>query len=317
MSQLEIVIRAVLLLLPAAMVGLGGVFAYRWRHAFYLARAILIVTACALLTSSAFAYYYDLPLLFWVWQLLIALPCMAFSLSCVTTVTRLRMAIVSPRRWEFVLLAISPLFLAGAVWQLNIMTTPVVDDIQPSPKRSLITRQAKESAYTDRGRRVLLFELIPESMASFDVAGDDGLVVSGTPAPYRSIRLTEANGHSNCVGWVFAGAHHLMLCSDVEKVLEDNGYMQTQAPRVGDLVIYRDDSHLVTHAGRVAYLLNEDQPLIESKWGYQGVFLHLPQGSPFGMNWTFYRSSRSNQHLLLTTPPVLDADPDPAADAPP
>lgn len=298
------------MLLPAVIVGLGGFLAFQWRHSLYRARAVLFVTACALLISTAFAYCYHLPVLFWVCQLLIGLPCIALSIACGAIMNQIRRAVASPRRWELVLLAISPLFLAAAVWQLDVMTTPVISELDPSPRQPLSTRQAKDSAYTDRGREVHLFELNPQSKQSFGITGDDGLVVSDTPAPYRSIRLTEANGECNCVGWVFTGAHHLMQCSDVEMVLEDNGYMPVRAPQVGDLVIYRDDSQTVTHAGRVAYLLNDDQPLVESKWGYQGVFLHLPQGSPFGMNWTFYRSSRPNHHLLLAPPPVPDTDAD-------
>ena len=99
-------------------------------------------------------------------------------------------------------------------------------------------------------------------------------------------------------------------------ILEDNGYRQIKVPQAGDLVIYRDDSAVITHAGRVAFVLNEGQPMIESKWGYQGVFLHRPDGSPFGLNWTYYRSSRPNQHLLRSDPPDLDEESESAASGP-
>jgi hypothetical protein len=43
----------------------------------------------------------------------------------------------------------------------------------------------------------------------------------------------------------------------------------------------------------------EGQPvLVESKWGNLGVFLHPADKTPYGTEFTFYRSARSG-HLLV------------------
>jgi hypothetical protein len=253
-----------------------------------------------------------LPTSFWVAQFALALPCLALTVPDSVVVGKLQTWLAAPRKWEFILLGVSPVLLASTLWQLSIMTAPVIDPLDVTPTQLPSVREAKETALTDRGRQIHLFELKPESKESFSVSGDSGLPASSTPVPYRSIRLTEANGDSNCVGWVFTGGRHLLQCSEIEMILEDNGYREVKTPQSGDLVIYRDESANITHAGRVAFILNDGQTMIKSKWGYQGIFLHLPDGSPFGLNWTYYRSARPNQHLLLTNPTADDEDADPA-----
>ena len=106
---------------------------------------------------------------------------------------------------------------------------------------------------------------------------------------------------SNCVGWVFTGAHSWIQCRDVQHILDDNGYQAAKEARVGDLVLYRDSIGEFAHAGAVVALMDDGRPLIESKWGYQGVFLHLPEGTPYGDFWTYYRSPR-HSHLLHASP---------------
>ncbi len=134
--------------------------------------------------------------------------------------------------------------------------------------------------------------------------------------PYQAIRLTAADGASNCAGWVFTGAHHLMQCCDVNLILEDNGYQQVKEPRVGDLVIYRNNNDVITHAGCVAVILNGTQPMVESKWGYQGVFLHLPEVRLLEQTGPSIELAGSNHHLLLTSPPPADVGAHPAEASP-
>jgi hypothetical protein len=317
MSQSEMIARVLLLLLPALVAGLGGFLAVRRRRTKYVARTIQSVAACTLLGSSIAAYFCGLPPLFWVLQVFLALPCCVEVAVGLTFVKKLNTTLVAPRRWDLALLAIAPVLLACALWQLDDMAAPVIAEFNEKLPLPRSTREAPDIAYTDRGRHIRLFDLQFEENESFALTGDDGLKVSGTPVPFRSIRLTEPDGASNCVGWVFTGAHHLMQCVDVDTILEDNGYQAVKQPQVGDLIIYRDPEKVITHAGRVALLLNGEQPLIESKWGYQGVFMHLPEGSPFGTQWTYYRTHRPNHHLLLTSPPLAEASGRTALETPP
>ena len=303
MSPSSLIIRAFLLLAPALVAGLGGFLAFHLRRSRMKTRAVQLGTALTLLGLSLASYLSELPTFFWVLQLLLALPCFVQFIASLPMVARMTSTLVAPRRWEFGLLALSPILLVWALWQLNSLADP--DILQLEHETQLQTREASETAYTDRGKHLRLFELQPESAEAFSLTGDNGLLMSGTPAPYRSIRVTDPSCASNCAGWVFSGAHHLMQCADVDSIIEDNGYLAVKKPRVGDLIIYRDDENAVTHAGRVAFLLNGEQPFIESKWGYQGDFIHLPEASPFGLHWTFYRSARPNGHLLhMSTPNV-------------
>ena len=305
MSPSSLITRAFLLLAPALAAALGGFLAFHLRQSKIKARVVQLGIALTLLGLSLASYLCELPSFFWVLQLILALPCCVQLSADLPIIAKLASSLIAPRRWDLGLLAVSPVLLIWALWQLNSLADPNVLTLAPEPP--LLTREASETAYTDRGKHVHLFELRPESADAFSLSGDNGLLMTDTPTPYRSIRVTDPTGASNCAGWVFTGAHHLVQCVDVDSILEDNGYQVVKKPRVGDLIVYRDDANAVTHVGCVAFLLNGEQPFIESKWGYQGVFIHLPEGSPFGLHWTFYRSSRPNGHLLHMSP--LAAEP--------
>jgi hypothetical protein len=304
MSPSSLITRAILLIVPALVAALGGFLAYYLRQSRIRSLVAQLATASTLLGLSLASYLSDLPSLFWVVQLLLALPCCVQFTVGLPYVAKMASSLTVPRRWDLGLLALSPILLIWALWQLNSLVDPNVLPLEP--ETPLLTREAPETAHTDRGKHIHLFELRPESAEAFPLSGDQGLLMSDTPTPYRSIRVTDPSGASNCAGWVFTGAHHLVQCSDVDSILEDNGYEAVKKPRVGDLIIYRDDSNVITHAGSVAFLLNGEQPFIESKWGYQGVFIHLPEGSPFGLHWTFYRSSRPDGHLLHMSPLAVE-----------
>ena len=212
-------------------------------------------------------------------------------------------ALAAPHRWGVLLLGISPLFLAGGLWQLNAIATPkggMFEDIKDFPAPDL-KELSEISANTDRGRRIPIFKIREEMLANAAIVGDQGLPLENTPVPYRAIRLGDADSVSNCAGWVFTAAHHWIHCRDVENILDDNGYQVVRIGRPGDLAVYRDQDGAVSHIGCVVASTDEGRPLIESKWGSQGLFLHLPEATPYGDVWSFYHSSRHN-HLLLLTP---------------
>jgi hypothetical protein len=317
MSVSVIVWQAFLLVVPALVVAMGGLLVFQSRHCEKTASAWLSGAASVLLALAVASYCSDLPIIFSIVEVLLALACCLPLVGNLAANLEHSRIVRKPRRWDVVLLGLSPVFVVGAFWQLNSLTAFEPVDLSKEARPTLFHQKAREIAYTDRGRAIPLFELKPESKESFPIAGDAGLALAGTPLPYQAIRLTEASGDSNCVGWVFTGGRYEMQCIDVGTILEDNGYTPVQTPRVGDLVIYRDDEKVVTHLGAVALFLKADQPLIESKWGSQGVFLHLPEGSPFGSNWTYYRSARPNHHLLPTFPSSKEESAHSAADAAP
>lgn len=171
---------------------------------------------------------------------------------------------------------------------------------------------------TDRGRAVQLFK----PPADVQEGGSESSM--GRNYQRRMIELAKTDPRFNCHGWVFTGGRFLMQGSDVELVLEDNGYVAVTEPAPGDVAIYRTANYNaaygdpeyggteygtntlgetansgIEHTGQVKFVDNEGLVVVESKWGTQGRFLHA---APLdGMVLTFYRSSRLG-HLLRFSP---------------
>ena len=112
----------------------------------------------------------------------------------------------------------------------------------------------------------------------------------------RMIRMGPAADRCNCHGWVFTGGRYWLGAADVEHILADNGYRPVSDPHPGDVVIYRTGG-LITHTAVVRAAGGGGPVLIEGKWGWLGVFLHVPEGSWYGREYTYYRSPRPG-HLL-------------------
>ncbi len=112
-----------------------------------------------------------------------------------------------------------------------------------------------------------------------------------------AIRLTPADETCNCHGWVFAGGKYWIGGSQVDQILDENGYHSVSTPKVGDLVIYRASNGDVTHSAVVTATPEGLPALLESKWGCLGVFIHPMNKSPYGTDFTIYHSNRTG-HVL-------------------
>ncbi|CAN5302184.1 hypothetical protein BH10PLA2_BH10PLA2_34940 [soil metagenome] len=307
MSSSLVIWQSGLVLAPALAACLGGFWVFRSRRSSSLIIAAQLTTLGVLIALAVAGLFFELPGWFCLLPLALALPYafhLVANLSVAKTVVR---GIVRQRRWDLALLGLSPLLLAGGYWQVVAFTATEPFDLINGVPQHYNRQKATEVAYTDRQRTIPLFELNQASRENFSIPGDEGLILTGTPMPYRAIRLSEASGDSNCIGWVFCGGQYEMQCQDVPTILEDNGYSQVKTPQLGDLILYRDENNAINHVGTIALFLHGEQPFIESKWGLQGVFLHLPEGSPFGSNWTYFRSSRPNKHLLTRASAPLPA----------
>lgn len=154
-------------------------------------------------------------------------------------------------------------------------------------------REARSgAAVTDRGRPVRTF-----------VAARRPPRPGGTPASVQHhlrrgelLRLSGPAGDCNCHGWVFLGGRSWLLGEDVEAVLEDNGYRRAEAPRPGDLVVYRSADGVIRHSGVVLAVTEGGTPLVESKWGDDGLFAHAAEMPGYGRH-EYYRSGRAGHHL--------------------
>jgi hypothetical protein len=155
-------------------------------------------------------------------------------------------------------------------------------------------------ARTDRGRQVPLYEM-PESALPTGLLTEmeRGMTDEWGPA-LRVIRTGAADRRSDCHGWVFADGQWWMLGRVLKTILEDNGYAAVDEPAAGDLVIYRDGPHEVTHSGVVYAVAPNRRVLIESKWAWLGTHLHRPDDHPYGGRPTYYRSPRAGHRLVIS-----------------
>ena len=148
---------------------------------------------------------------------------------------------------------------------------------------------------TDRGTKIELRE---------SIAARDSQVLSDLESRYLRnshlemavIRNGEADDKSNCHGWVFTGGQFLVSGSEIDVILKENNYRTQHDPQSGDLVIYRS-SGMVIHTAVVQYVMEGQPVLVRGKWGNLGVFLHPAGQSPYGTDFSYYRSPRRG-HML-------------------
>ena len=169
-------------------------------------------------------------------------------------------------------------FLEQAVWRPNLHAEP------------------QTRAITDRGTPVTL-QSPDEIRATSEMAGMEYELLEHWEYDRSLIRLRSPDDRTNCHGWVFTNGRYWLPTDQIPKILDDNGYQVVAAPAIGDLAVYYDASgENITHTA-IVRMVGGDFPIVESKWGWMGVFLHAPEGSCYGPNFKFFRSAR-NDHLL-------------------
>jgi len=158
------------------------------------------------------------------------------------------------------------------------------------------------AAFTDKGRRIVLKtsqaanagHLDERSLQlQFAMLGTHGLrdQVIHVPVGWQN---------TNCHGWVFTGGQFWVTSDQVDRILHDNRYQSSTAPKSGDVAVYRTpESGVVTHTGIVRYVSpSGDTILVESKWGRMGRFIHRHDTHCYGLDeCTFYRSARNGHRL--------------------
>ena len=153
------------------------------------------------------------------------------------------------------------------------------------------TRVATDAvATTDKGRNIELREA-KEVRSASELERLERRILFDIGRVNRQIQIAPANDTHNCHGWVFAGGKFWLAPESVELILEDNGYVPVSDPRVGDVVIYRSQ-RLITHTALVRAVTPGRPVLVEGKWGWMAVELHAVADSPYGANFTYYRSDR-------------------------
>ena len=152
-------------------------------------------------------------------------------------------------------------------------------------------------AVTDAGQRLVLhqWKVADEEFREYSARAATRL--SGMSE--ATIQRTAADRRANCHGWVFTGGRYLLTGTEVEQILQDNGYAVADNPQADDVVIYRDDAGQIMHTGLVRGILDDGTVMVESKFGVDGRYLHQPKDQPFGQNFAYYRSSRSGHCVTI------------------
>ena len=187
--------------------------------------------------------------------------------------------------------------------------------LQPSAKRMLLIalppgkqrQQVNEFlAITDRNHPIKVYRLgqvATDPMDNEFREKDYSVEYNGT-----MIQRVAGGVLSNCHGWVFLDGQYLITGDAVQRILDDHEYEVVEEAAAGDVIIYRDNNRNIVHSGLVRGVLNDGTVIIESKWGVEGVFLHIPQDTPYSVLFDYYRSPRPTHQIKIVPADELSGD---------
>lgn len=195
-------------------------------------------------------------------------------------------------------LGMQVLQIVGLVACSSVYPSDRSEAVVTGPPGTLVTVQ---TAVTDRGSRIPVYErkIDDSELAMFYQESQSQVAAVARFAMLKGEALSQVN----CHGWVFTG-RHIIKGEDVRTILRDNGYERVNSPQLNDLIVYEDPQGTIVHTGIVGGFLRDNQPLIESKWGIAGSYLHLPQEQPYSKDFVFYRSPRLGHQLQYSEPPA-------------
>lgn len=166
------------------------------------------------------------------------------------------------------------------------------------------------AVFTDQGRRITMRTNPAFKAGTQDLAALKGQtdLLQRQALRDQVIHLPLGWQNCNCHGFTFTGGQFWIISSEVDAILEDNGYRPVTLPRPGDIAVYRSpDNGQVTHTGIVRYVSGASNViLVESKWGNLGRFIHPHDTHCYGIDeCTFHRSPRVGHRLQgLTSEPA-------------
>ena len=220
------------------------------------------------------------------------------------TVRRCRRLIFRPAVAGFVLAFAGVGLIAAGSWRFDEIERGQTDEQLAHMQKIIGWHPTLEPATiectTDLGTPILLQTA---TMRPLDVvANDEREILTGFDWNKRIIPRSPASDESNCHGWVFTGGKYWVLGRDVPTILKENGYKMTRFPRPGDVAIYSktDGSGAVDHTGIVRAV--GTVTMVESKWGWMGVYLHAADASCYGTNISYYHTSRSGHQFTALKP---------------
>ena len=286
-----------------ALLGLFGLIARpsRW-GGLWLALQGLLGVALVALAGLNFSLGYSRSL--WAAPALLAGLLVALGplpLACRNTTARRVFRLVSWRPAQAAVLLAATTSLAA--WQtcdadLNPEATRDQDLVFLMPDDLSLREAPGLAACTDGGLPVPLY--LPTSQEAEETAQRpeaEALVLANPLLHEKLIRVGPADIFYNCHGWVFTGGRAWVRGEQVPGILRDNGYLPTSEPQEDDLVVYFGSAGEVLHSGIIRVIPPDGPPVVESKWGWAGRFLHPATVASYQGHYHFFHSARG-QHLL-------------------
>jgi hypothetical protein len=203
-------------------------------------------------------------------------------------------------RWQWAVLAVGcPALAALMVPNIASRSTLPPEINEPGEIEWLppLRMMPSNSAVTDEGRDLTLWQadIAPDSEERLALA--EAREMARIELLGRAMRVAPPDRFYNCHGWIFGGGRCLLPDRVVDSILQENRYEIVEKPAQGDLVVYRNKHGEAYHSATVWAVGADGRVLLESKWGWMGCYLHFPETTPYGQQWTYYRSPRSG-HLL-------------------
>jgi hypothetical protein len=291
--------------LPAVCAGfgllaVGGVNLLLLRRSLRL-RALATLVALGITLSAAAAI--DQPGVMLATARLLAfalVPCLVLGFPRLVARTARLLAALHHASLRFGLLAIAGLSLvviSVLVFERADADIATLDtkQLEATRLRGPVVPSTRGKAVTDKGTLIVLHELVTPRSDS-DLLTEEERLLHNARLDDQVIRRGKADGVSNCHGWVFAHGRFILGHDSVELILDENGYTETHEPEPGDVVVYGSRG-AISHTGIVRYVTEGLPVIVESKWGALGVFIHPADRTPYGTQYSFYRSHRQG-HLL-------------------
>lgn len=160
-------------------------------------------------------------------------------------------------------------------------------------------------ATTDAGTCIQLYRLETSDREFEEYATSSENKLNGFS--HLGILRQDADKMANCHGWVFTAGRFLLKGTDVDRILCDNNYYIVSDPKPGDIMIYRNEVGDILHTALVQGVLVDGNVILESKWGVDQRFLHLPANQPYSQFYDYYRTTRPN-HLITVRESTLHDD---------
>ncbi|MBX9680973.1 MAG: hypothetical protein K2X38_19630 [Gemmataceae bacterium] len=169
--------------------------------------------------------------------------------------------------------------------------------------------------YTDRGEKIAIRKIFTGTSLQPAIVERQMAMLQRFRLREQVIQIPGGWQPCNCHGFTFADGQFWIPGGEVPKILSDNGYVEMQAPKPGDVAVYRNAEEEVIHTG-IVHSANSEIILVESKWGRMGRFIHPHNRHCYiESTCTFYRSRRAG-NTVQGVPPhdgsLFPERPDPA-----